>query len=81
MCTSSLPILNNYNTAAGLCLPVTRRIQAEYRPLFPAQQPETESRAGKAALLAAFNAQLAEWAPMLQRFLKDHDDQARAPKP
>jgi hypothetical protein len=32
---------------------------------------------GRAVLLRAFQAQLEEWAPILQRFLKNEDDQAR----
>ena len=61
-----------------MCLPAIQRIRPEYAELFPLGTPETETKAGKAALLGAFSAQLQEWAPMLQRFLKDHDDQASA---
>ena len=32
---------------------------------------------GRAALVRVFQAQLAEWAPILQRFLKNEDDQVR----
>lgn len=33
------------------------------------------SNAGKLALLKRFRAQLAEWGPLLQRFLRSEDDQ------
>ena len=61
--------------AAGLCLPAAPRVRGEYRALFPDQAPDTESKAGKADLLGAFGRHLAEWGPMLQRFLRDEDDQ------
>ena len=51
-------------------------MRGEYRALFPDGAPDTETKAGKADLLAAFGRHLAEWGPMLQRFLRDEDDQA-----
>lgn len=60
---------------AGLCLPAAPRVRGEYRALFPEEAPDTETKAGKAELLAAFGRHLAEWGPMLQRFLRDEDDQ------
>ena len=56
-------------------------MRGEYRALFPAEAPDTESKAGKADLLAAFSRHLAEWGPMLQRFLRDEDDQVGALAP
>ncbi len=68
-------LLTLLHTCAGLCLPAAPRVRGEYRALFPAEAPDTESKAGKADLLAAFSRHLAEWGPMLQRFLRDEDDQ------
>ncbi len=62
---------------AGLCLPASARVRAEYRDLFPERGADTGSKEGRAALLAGFQAQLREWAPILQRFLKNEDDQVR----
>ena len=53
-------------------------MRGEYRALFPEEAPDTEAKAGKADLLAAFGRHLAEWGPMLQRFLRDEDDQVSA---
>ena len=55
-------------------------MRGEYRALFPDAAPDAESKAGKADLLNAFGRHLAEWGPMLQRFLRDEDDQVR-PRP
>ncbi len=41
----------------------------------PQDAPDVSTPAGKVALLKRFRAQLAEWGPLLQRFLKSEDDQ------
>ena len=43
----------------------------------PQEVPDVSTPGGKVALLKRFQAQLAEWGPLLQRFLRSEDDQAR----
>jgi len=43
----------------------------------PQDAPDVSTQAGKVALLKRFRAQLGEWGPLLQRFLKSEDDQVR----
>ena len=44
-------------------------------PPAPQDAPDVATAAGKLALLKRFRAQLAEWGPLLQRFLRSEDDQ------
>ena len=56
----------------GLCLPYVKSTEKEYRALYPAEAPHPAPK-----LLAAFKPQLSKWVSMLQRFLKNADDQVR----
>lgn len=57
-------------TCLGLCLPAHKGVIAEYRGLYPADRP-----AGLRDLLKRAHNQLTDWASLLQKFLKNEDDQ------
>ncbi|KAI8468580.1 MAG: nucleotide-diphospho-sugar transferase [Monoraphidium minutum] len=64
-----------FTTMLGLCAPAAPHVASEYRELYPKDAPDVASGAGKVALLKRFRSQLAEWGPLLQRFLRSEDDQ------
>ncbi|KAJ9526674.1 hypothetical protein QJQ45_017554, partial [Haematococcus lacustris] len=61
-----------FTTILAMCLPAPAWVKEEYAPLF---LQRGASLPGKAELLRAFGAKLVEWGPLLQRFLRSHDDQ------
>ncbi|MEW5304708.1 MAG: hypothetical protein WDW36_007300 [Sanguina aurantia] len=59
----------------GLCLPPPRGAKDEYKPLYAPCPPNTGTSEGKLSLLRTFKKFLGEWKELLQRFLRDTDDQ------
>ena len=57
-------------TCLGLCLPAPNGVIAEYKGLYPKDRP-----AGLRDLLKRTHAMLGAWASLLQKFLKNEDDQ------
>ncbi len=57
-------------TCLGLCLPAPRGVIAEYQGLYPKDRP-----ASLRELLKRTHANLDAWASLLQKFLKNEDDQ------
>jgi len=64
-----------FTTLLSLCLPPPSWCSSEYKSLFPTSAPDDTTLQGKLALLKSFQGRLDEWKGLLQRFLKDEDDQ------
>lgn len=62
-------------TALGLCLPAPLTASREYRSLYNAGELDAQSKEGKLELLRRAAAQLKRWTDLLQKFLKNEEDQ------
>lgn len=62
-------------TCLGLCLPPPSSIAEEYETLYAADMPDASSNAGKLDLLKRSLNALKRWTSLLQKFLKNEDDQ------
>lgn len=64
-----------FTTLLYLCMPPTQAIKAEYRDLFPKDPKDLSTPEGQRDFLVEFMKLIKEWAPLMQKFLKDDDDQ------
>jgi len=64
-----------FTTIMGMCLLPPKQLDPEYASLYAAAEPDLSSNNGKLALLRQFKAHLVEWGPLLQKFLREEDDQ------
>jgi translation initiation factor eIF-2B subunit epsilon len=61
-------------TALGLCLPAPPFVIDEYKSLYSSEEP-TSTKEGKLELLKKALGTMQRWASLLQKFLKNEDDQ------
>lgn len=64
-----------FTTLLFLCMPPTHAIKAEYKDLFPKDAKDMGTSGGQKDFLVEFGKLIKEWAPLMQQFLKDEDDQ------
>ena len=64
-----------FTTILGLCLPPHAGARAEYAKLYARTPVDVGTRDGRNQLLQRADAQLRRWSNLLQRFLRDEDDQ------
>ncbi|PSC74700.1 Translation initiation factor eIF-2B subunit epsilon [Micractinium conductrix] len=64
-----------FTTMLSLCLPAGPATRPEYRSLFPEGKVDPSSKEGCMELLRRINAQLRAWKALMQRFLRNSDDQ------
>jgi translation initiation factor eIF-2B subunit epsilon len=62
-------------TCLGLCLPPPPGIAKEYESLYATDKPDISSDSGKLELLKRSLGSLKRWTSLLQKFLKNEDDQ------
>lgn len=62
-------------TLMNLPMPAAADVPAQFVDLFAAELPDVASKTGQLALLRDCTAHLRSWAPLLQRFLKEEEDQ------
>ena len=62
-------------TTLGLCVPPPPGIPKEYESLYATDKPDASSTSGKLELLKRALGSLKRWASLLQKFLKNEDDQ------
>ena len=62
-------------TALGLCLPAPLNASQEYSSLYSAGEVNTQANEGKLELLKRTAIQLKRWRDLLQKFLKNEEDQ------
>jgi len=64
-----------FSTLLQMCMPAPSHIKPAYRSLFSDQNLDLSQMEDKKRYLAILKGLLAEWAPVLRRFIKDDDDQ------
>ena len=62
-------------TCLGLCLPPPKNVIDEYKSLYASDEPDASTNQGKLDLLKRAMSTLKRWASLLQKFLKNEDDQ------
>ena len=64
-----------FTTIVGLCFPVAKTVSKEYKDLYASDSLDLADKLHRAKFLKHLKSLLSEWGNLLQRFLKNEDDQ------
>ena len=64
-----------FTTLLQMCMPPPPHIRQDYRPLFAKEHHDLSKVTDQKKFLAILKNLVTEWSAILQRFLKDEDDQ------
>ena len=64
-----------FTTIVGLCFPAPKTVSKEYKDLYASESLDVSDKTLRATFLKHLRSLLQEWGNLLQRFLKNEDDQ------